>query len=133
MAGVFIHGVAPIVYARGPGKLHLLSYASNASLPNHVGTISTPADTSDSAVTKFVISHSYTFTRFAFFFEGNGQVVYRIGSDLIRQPVGKSWAQASAVGYGGAAVTSANVEAEAAKAVLRNDEVTAFIVPRDCE
>ncbi|KAK7040688.1 hypothetical protein VNI00_009594 [Paramarasmius palmivorus] len=125
---VFTNGNTLVVYARGPGRLHLLSYQSNAHIPNHVGAIQTT--TQDSAkITKFVISHSYTFERFAFFFEGPGEAVYSIGSSLQRQPVGKSWTQASVASWGSATITTADVSGQVPGAALRDEAITAFIVP----
>ncbi|KAJ7621629.1 hypothetical protein DFH06DRAFT_1233134 [Mycena polygramma] len=125
----FMNGSGVLVTARGPGKIHLISYASNANLPNHVGTIVTTA-TAQSDETRFLISHSYTFTQFAFYWEGSGEAVYSIGDQLLRQPVGNSWAKSVAISYGGKAAATSDVSSQVASAVKRDNEVTCFVIPR---
>lgn len=125
MAGIFTNGQTLLVSTIGPGKLHLLSYQSNAKITNHVGYI----PTTKAGETRFVISHSYTFERFAFFWEGSGEAVYSVGTSLIRQPVGKSWDSASLASWGSPTITTANVTAQVTSAVVRNNAITAFIVP----
>ncbi|KIJ90915.1 hypothetical protein K443DRAFT_686406 [Laccaria amethystina LaAM-08-1] len=122
---VFVNGNTLVVSAIGPGKLHLLSYQSNAKIVNHVGFI----PTTKTGETRFVISHSYTFERFAFFWEGSGEAVYGIGTSLVRQPVGKSWASASLASWGSPTITTANVTAQLTSAVTRDNAITAFIIP----
>jgi len=124
-------GNAVIVVARGPGKMHLISYASNAKdLPAHVGAISAPSWTQEGQETRFVISHSYTFTQFAFYWEGAGEAAYFIGDQLARQPVGTSWKGAINIEWGGSAATTKDVSGEVPSAVQRDNQVTCFIVPR---
>ena len=125
MAGIFTNGQTLVVSAIGPGKLHLLSYESNAKIVNHIGYI----PTSKTGETRFLISHSYTFTKFAFFWEGSGEAVYGVGTSLVRQPVGKSWASASLASWGSPTITTANVTSQVTSAVTRNNEITAFIIP----
>ncbi|KAJ7982862.1 hypothetical protein DFH06DRAFT_1171791 [Mycena polygramma] len=125
----FINGSGVLVTARGPGKIHLISYASNAHLPNHVGTIAATA-TAQSDETRFLISHSYTFTQFAFYWEGSGEAVYSIGEQLLRQPVGNSWAKSVAISYGGKAAATSDVSSQVSSAVKRDNEVTCFVIPR---
>ncbi|KAK7021907.1 hypothetical protein VNI00_017196 [Paramarasmius palmivorus] len=125
---IFTNGNTLAVTVRGPGKLHLLSYQSNGKIGNVVGSLATTSQ----GVTKYIISHSYTFERFAFFFDGAGEAVYSIGSGLARFPVnGKNWKEASLVSWGSASVTTGDVEAEASKAVNRDNMITAFIVYQD--
>ncbi|KAJ7272897.1 hypothetical protein C8J57DRAFT_1128505 [Mycena rebaudengoi] len=121
----FRNGMSPIVTTRGPGKLHLLSYDSNGGLPNHQGFTQTMND----GVTRFIISHSYTFTNFAFYWEGNGEAVWTIGDSLMRQPVGTSWATATSIPWNGQPLQSANVQTSAQSAVVRDNAATCFIVP----
>ncbi|KAK7017560.1 hypothetical protein VNI00_018574 [Paramarasmius palmivorus] len=124
---IFVYGNTLTVTARGPGKLHLLSYQSNAKLGNNVGTL----ETTSQGITQFVISHSYTYERFAFFFEGDGDAVYSIGSGLVRQPVGKNWKGASLVSWGSQSVETGDVDGIASKANNVDNMITAFIVYRD--
>ena len=125
MSGIFTNGQTLVVSAVGPGKLHLLSYQSNAKIVNHVGYI----PTSKTGETRFVISHSYTFTKFAFFWEGSGEAVYGIGTSLVRSPVGKSWNSASLASWGSPTITTANVTSQVTSAVTRDNAITAFIIP----
>ncbi|KAJ7671016.1 hypothetical protein B0H17DRAFT_948497 [Mycena rosella] len=122
----FQNGVAPIVTTRGPGKIHLISYGSNAGLENHVGTITT----TNAGQTRFLISHSYTFTGFAFYWDGEGEAAWTLGDMLVRQPVGRSWAEASVVQWDGQLLAFTDVTTQVSSAVLRNDAVTCFIIPR---
>jgi hypothetical protein len=121
----FQSGNGVMVTTRGPGKIHLISYASNASLPNHVGTITT----ANQGETRFIISHSYTFTQFAFYWDGAGEAVYSIGDQLLRQPVGNSWNKAVNIAWGGSAAATSDVSSQVASAVSRDNQVTCFIIP----
>jgi len=122
---IFLNGNGVIVSARGPGKLHLLSFASNANIQNHVGTITTTSE----GITRFIISHSYTFTKFAFYWDGAGEAVCGKGQDLVRQPVGKGWDAATSVNWGSTDFTTQNVASSTTSAVNRDNAVTCFIVP----
>ncbi|KIK00628.1 hypothetical protein K443DRAFT_7479 [Laccaria amethystina LaAM-08-1] len=122
---VFVNGQTLVVSAVGPGKLHLLSYESNGGLPNHVGYL----PTSKTGETRFLISHSYTFTKFAFFWEGSGEAVYGIGTSLVRQPVGTSWDSASLASWGSPTITTANVTSQLTSALTCDNQITAFIIP----
>ncbi|KAK7021906.1 hypothetical protein VNI00_017195 [Paramarasmius palmivorus] len=121
---VFTNGNTLTVYTQGPGKLHLLSFQSNGKLVNVIGT----ATTTSQGVTKFIVSHSYTFERFAFFFEGAGEAVYSVGPSLLRQPVGRSWTGATLVKWESAEITTGDVSAQVPSAANRDEAVTAFIV-----
>jgi len=126
----FFYGNAVVVVARGPGKMHLISYASNANLPNHVGAISAPSWTQEGQETRLVISHSYTFTQYAFYWEGAGEAAYFIGDQLARQAVGTSWKGAINIEWGASAGTTKDVSGQVPSAVQRDNQVTCFIVPR---
>lgn len=125
MSAIFANGQTIVIATRGTGSVHLLSYQSNGGIPNHVGTTTTTND----GVTRFIISHSYTFERFAFYWDGTGEAVYGIGAGLQRSPVGTSWDAASAVSWGQAAVTTANVTSFVSSAVVRDNKITCFIIP----
>lgn len=126
MSAIFFNGNGIIVNAKGPGKLHLLSYAPNISTAqNVVGYIETTA----SGITRFVISHSYYYTRFAFYWEGVNQAAFGAEDSLVRAPIATSWDNANVVQWGSSSFTSGNVQEEAKKAVVRNGEITAFIIP----
>ncbi|KAK7023627.1 hypothetical protein VNI00_016589 [Paramarasmius palmivorus] len=121
---VFTNGNTLTVYVRGPGKLHLLAFQSNGRIPNHVGANSTTSQ----GVTRFIVSHSYTFERFAFYFEGAGEAVYSVGPSLLRQPVGRSWTGATLVKWESPDITTADVSGQVSSAVVRDEKMAAFIV-----
>jgi len=114
-----------VVTVSGPGKVHLLSFQSNGGIKNHVGFV----ETTSAGVTRFMLSHSYTFERFAFYFEGAGEAVYGIGTDLARNSVGKSWSEANLVSWGSPTITTADVSVNVQSAVTRNNAITCFIIP----
>jgi hypothetical protein len=114
-----------LILTEGPGKLNLLSYGSNAGIRNHVGA----KTTSKTGETRWVIGHSYTFTRFAFYWDGAGQAYARIGNSYATTPVGKSWKAASQANWGATSLITADVTAEVATAVNRDNETTTFPVP----
>jgi len=126
---IFHNGNGIIVNAAGPGKLHLLTYGPESShgvgSHNIVGYVETFA----SGVTRFLISHSHTYNRFAFYWEGNGEAVYGAGESLIRMPVARNWRAATCVERGASFFTVHDVRGEAAKATIRNGQITAFIIP----
>ncbi|KAF8998847.1 hypothetical protein BDQ17DRAFT_1328637 [Cyathus striatus] len=128
----FINGSGVIVSARGPGNLHLLSYASNSGLPDVYGSISAkPNVTGNDDVTRFMISDSYTYTEYAFYWDGNDEAVCGIGLDLVRSPVGTSWKQATIINFGGTQFGSGDVTSFVNKtsSVKRDNEITAFVIP----
>jgi hypothetical protein len=125
MSGIFTNGQTLVVTTTGPGKLNLLSYQSNGGVVNVVGSVST----SKAGETRFLISHSYTFERFAFYWDGAGEAVYGIGASLLRQPVGRSWSNASLASWGSPAITTADVSVQVKTAVNRDNQITAFIIP----
>ncbi|KAF8998863.1 hypothetical protein BDQ17DRAFT_1308953 [Cyathus striatus] len=128
----FFNGYGVIVSARGPGNLHLVSYASINGLPNVFGSVSAkPNVTGNDDVTRFMISHSYYYTKYAFYWDGPDEAVCGIGLDLIRSPVGTSWQQATMIDWGGANFTSGNVTSfvNDAASVQRDNDITAFVIP----
>jgi len=126
MSPIFANGNGIIVTASGPGKLHLLTFASNGGIVNHVGV----TETKKAGLTRFLISHSYTFTKFAFYWEGAGEAVYGTTESLVRTVLtAKGWADAVTVDWGTSSFGKADVSAEAQKGVGRDGLVTAFIIP----
>ena len=126
MSPIFANGNGIIVTASGPGKLHLLTFASNGGIVNHVGV----TETKKAGLTRFLISHSYTFTKFAFYWEGAGEAVYGTTESLVRTAlIAKGWADAVTVDWGTSSFGKADVSAEAQKGVGRDGLVTAFIIP----
>ena len=125
MSSIFHNGNGITVNAAGPGKLHLLSYGNSVGSYNVVGYVETFA----SGVTRFLISHSHTYNRFAFYWEGNGEAVYGAGNSLVRMPVARNWRTATCVERGASFFTTHDVRGEVAKATIRNGQTTAFIIP----
>ncbi|KDR69481.1 hypothetical protein GALMADRAFT_1352495 [Galerina marginata CBS 339.88] len=123
-ASFYRYGEGVIVATRGPGSVHLISYESN-TLPAHIGKITT----SSPGVTRFLISHSYTFTKFAFYWDGNGEAVCGKGQELGRQAVGKSWETATCADWGTSEFVTKDVTAFTASALPRDNGVTCFIIP----
>jgi len=113
-----------VVTTRGPGRLHLLSYQSNGGLTNNVGS----RPTTNSGVTRFMVSFSHTYERFAFIWDGDGEAVYGVGHGLKRLPVGKSWGQASAIEWGSSTVTTTDVS-KLVGPLSGNTNITCFIIP----
>jgi len=122
---IFVNGQTLVVTTRGTGSLHLLSYQSNAGAPSAVGGI----PTANTGVTRFLVSFSHTYERFAFYWDGQGEAVYGIGTGLQRLPVGKSWNSASAVSWGAATVTTVDATSLVPAAAVRDNATTAFIIP----
>lgn len=122
---IFVNGQCLIVTTRGPGKLSLLTYESNNGGVNVNGSLSTES----AGVTRFLISFSHNYTRFAFVWNGTGEAVYSIGTGLERKPVGRSWSQASLVAWGASTVTTSDVTSILPSAVDRTNVTTVFIIP----
>jgi hypothetical protein len=125
MSYIFASGKCLVVTISGPGKFYLLSYQSNAKMTNVQGTI----DITGTGVTRIMVSHSYTFERFAFYFDGAGEAVYGIGAGLARLPVGKSLKEASTVAWGQGTVGTGDVSSQATSAARVDNLITAFIIP----
>ncbi|KAF8874925.1 mucin-binding lectin 1 [Infundibulicybe gibba] len=120
----FFNGEAVLITARGPGKVHLLSFQSNGGIPPVIGSI----QTYNAGTTRFIISHSYTFEKFAFYWEGAGEATYGVGQSLVRTQLGNGWENAALVSWGGS-ITTGDVYGYMAGAVNRDGQVTCFIVP----
>ncbi|KAJ7737065.1 hypothetical protein B0H16DRAFT_1695163 [Mycena metata] len=125
----YTSGLAPIVTVTGPGNLHHLSYASNGGIPNVVGKIPTMATTGAYNTTNFLLGFSYTYTGYAFYWDGTGPAFWRVEDSPFTEPVGTSWASATGVPYGSEIVLGLNVEAQVASAENRDNEVTVFFIP----
>lgn len=121
---IFTNGNNLVVDTLGPGNLHLLSY-NNPFVPNVVGI--TPTNHTDES--RFLISHSYYFENYAFFWDGKGEAVYGLGTGLERLPVGTSWTSASLVAWGSGDVTTGDVSSQISSATVVNNEITAFVIP----
>jgi hypothetical protein len=130
-AMTYTNGLAPIVTVYGPGNLHHLSYNSNNALPNAVGTITTNAVADNK--THFLLGFSYTFTGYAFYWDGAGPAFWRVAGSPFTEPVGTSWADATGVPWGTEVVLGENVQAQVATAVNRDNQVIAFIIPDDLD
>jgi hypothetical protein len=122
---IWSNGQAIIVTTHGPGRLHLLSYQNNARGLNTVGGIRTTSNDT----TRFLISFSHHYERFAFYWDGAGAASYAIGASPDRKPVGRSWQQACYVPWGASTVSTADVGTIASSALNRDNVTTCFIIP----
>jgi len=124
MTVIFEDGRCLVVTTRGKGSLHLFTYDSTLTSDNVVG--STP--TTNTGVTRFLVSFSHTYKRYAFFWDGAGEAVYGFGTSLQRKPVGTSWNHASEALRGASTITTTNVSLIVVKASKRNS-TTCYIIP----
>ncbi|KAJ7747122.1 hypothetical protein DFH07DRAFT_962592 [Mycena maculata] len=130
MALNFINGVAPIVTVSGPGNLHHLSYASVTGLQNTVGIM----PTTNQGTTNFLLGFSYTFTEYAFYWDGAGEAFWRLENSSFVEPVGASWADATGVTWGNnEIILGVNVEDEVTDAVNRDNEVIVYFIPNNLD
>ena len=125
MAAIFTYGQTLVISTTSPRKLHLLSYQSNEGIQNHVSYILT----SKTGETRFMISHSYMFEKFTFFWEGSGEAVYGIGMSAVCQPLGMSWDSASLATWNTPTITTANVTSQVTSALTCDNAITAFVIP----
>lgn len=129
MSGIFVGSNSLEVFTYGPGKLSLLTFAGLSNLPNVIGG----KQTSAIGTTPWLISFSHNYVNFAFIWQGTGvlgsQAVSRIGSSTATQSVGTSWNSASFVGFGNNSVIFADVTAQVATAVNRDDFTTFYAIP----
>lgn len=122
-------GQSIVITTRGAGQVLLLFYFSNNGISSRYGTTTTNRE----GTSRFIISRSNTFERFAFFWEGEHQAFCTIGEDTNRVPVGTSWKAASCVTWGSTSVTTQNVSL--ARYIARpfngDNHVTYLIAPDD--
>ncbi|KAJ7772350.1 hypothetical protein B0H16DRAFT_1305250 [Mycena metata] len=115
--------VAPIVTVIGPGNFHHISYDSISALPSFVGMI----PTSSAGVTNFLLSFSFSYLSFAFYWDGDGPAFWREGNSSFELPVGTSWADAIGVPWSDEKILGLDVEAEVAAATT--NDVPVYIIP----
>ncbi|KAF8487890.1 hypothetical protein JB92DRAFT_1463079 [Gautieria morchelliformis] len=110
MAQVFGNGDGILVTTHGPGNLHLYSYAVSGGTPGAYGSVST----SRRGVSYFIISHSYNYSKYAFYWDGEGKAecTIRASSDPKTYPVGKSWEESSWVKWGNTEISTLDVSPE---------------------
>lgn len=129
MSCIFSNGQGVIVSARGPGSLHLLT--SNGVIPgteNVVGATTTNPSTPDK-ITRFIISFSHNYTKYAFYWDGAGEAVYGKGQDLVRQPLLNGWNAATIIDWGSTSFSTQDVSTIAASATKRDNQTTCYIIP----
>ena len=123
---VFHYAQGVLVTTEGPGKLHLYSYGANVNLPGVYGFV----ETARPGVSNFVISHSYFFTKYAFYWEGNGKAEFRIGQQPAKKPVGRNWNEASWLKWEDTEIWPLEVgPAYFQGAVNRDNLITCFLLP----
>ncbi|KAJ7190410.1 hypothetical protein GGX14DRAFT_605795 [Mycena pura] len=125
----YTKGIAPIVTVYGPGNLHHLSYASNGGITNVVGI----QQITSNETTNLLLGFSYTYTGYAFYWDGEGPAFWRDAGSTIQEPVGTSWTDATGVPWGSEVILGENVAAQAATAVNRDEEVIVYIIPNDLD
>ena len=116
-----------MVTTNGTGTLHLLtSQGVGPGLGNIVGTLGTTS----TGVTRFLVSFSHNYQNFAFYWDGSGEAVYSIGiNGLARNPVGRSWTQATTIQWNTTSVTTSDVSSVVPTADVRPNATTLFIIP----
>jgi len=123
---IFLADHCLTVTTKGPGKLSLLTFKGATGLSNVVGAKTTTSP----GQTRWLISFSHNYTRFAFIWEGAGEAVYRIGSSLLTAPVGTKWTEASLVEWwSGLAVKQDDVSSELGSALNRDNVTTFWAIP----
>ena len=128
MAFVFANGQGIMVTTHGQGNLHLYSYGKAGRDPGVFGYLTT----SKSGTTKFVISHSYGYNKYAFFWDGPGEAEYCIGGNPKTHPVGRSWSAASWLKWGDKEVSVLDVSPDYfAGATDVGHLITCFVIPED--
>ncbi|KAK6980670.1 hypothetical protein R3P38DRAFT_3465896 [Favolaschia claudopus] len=127
----YTHGLAPIVTVRGPGNLHHLSYDSNGGIVNCVGIMPAPVAANDhnNTITNFLLGFAYSYTGYAFYWDGAGPAFWRVAGSQFVEPVGTSWSAATGVPWGSQINLGVNVQSQAAAAVNRDNEVIVYIIP----
>jgi hypothetical protein len=121
------YGKGIVITTRGPGKVHLLSYANNSGTSPHKAITTT----SRKGTTRFVISHTFNFTKFAFYWDGASQASCTTGEDTGTVPVGTGWNAATCVTWNSYSFTTENVSSDVSRALDRNNLITCFILPDD--
>jgi hypothetical protein len=111
---------------RGPGAISLLTWGSNTpTTPSIVGAIKT----SETGLTRWIVSFSHNFNDYAFKWDGPGEAVYQIGNGLERKPVGRSWSAATTLHWGATSLVSEDVSTRVTSAVTSDGITTLWIVP----
>jgi hypothetical protein len=127
----------PMIWSKGQGLFVTTCSAGTLNLFTYDRSIPTSAtfrsdlSTGNAGTTRFVISFTHNYSKFAFMWEGAGEAVYSIGTGLERKPVGKSWSQASQVAWGASAVTTADVVSLIPDAGVVT-VISEILVPRVC-
>ncbi|KAF8492126.1 hypothetical protein JB92DRAFT_3004278 [Gautieria morchelliformis] len=125
---VFGNAEGILVTTHGPGRLHLYTYGASGGLAGVYGSVST----SRRGVSHFMISHSYNYTKYAFFWDGAGKAECRVGAKPKRYPVGNNWRESAWVKWGETEISTLDVSPEYfAGAVGRENQVTCFLIPED--
>ncbi|KAF6758034.1 mucin-binding lectin 1 [Ephemerocybe angulata] len=123
---LFTTGNEVTVITVGPGKLSLASWGSINSGQSTVGAVTT----TNAFLTKWLVSFSHCYTRFAFIWEGEGQAVYQIGNKADeRKPVGRSWDNASTHHWGTNTIAGENITSVIPTCVNRDNMTTLYMIP----
>jgi len=123
---VFAQGQVLTVTTFGPGKLTLLTWSGVVA---NFGSVIGAKSTNNTGKTRWLISFSHNYTRFAFIWEGSGEAVYRIGTSLLTHTVGTTWQKASTVHWGDSSLVEEDVSANVSGATNRDGVTTFWEIP----
>ncbi|KAJ7612664.1 hypothetical protein FB45DRAFT_803218 [Roridomyces roridus] len=130
MAMTYSDGVAPIVTTYGPGNLHHLAYGTTQPFDDVMGFLTTTNENT----TNFLLSFSFGYPSYAFYWDGPGEAFWRVGSSTALEPVGTSWENATGVPLSGEVILGLNVASVAAKALDHGSgRILAFVIPEDLD
>jgi len=128
---IFIGDQVVTVTTVGSGTLSLLTYGSeeleDPALPAIVGS----KTTNNAGETRWVISFSHAYFRWAFIWEGAGASYLRIGASTTTQSVGTSWEDATLIHWGDSTVTQGDATAALSGALNRDNATTFWVIPND--
>ncbi|KAF6757958.1 mucin-binding lectin 1 [Ephemerocybe angulata] len=117
---LFTTGNEVTVITVGPGKLSLASWGSINSGQSTVGAVTT----TNAFLTKWLVSFSHCYTRFAFIWEGEGQAVRTRESQS-----GRSWDNASTHHWGTNTIAGENITSVIPTCVNRDNMTTLYMIP----
>ncbi|KAF8521660.1 hypothetical protein JB92DRAFT_2889967 [Gautieria morchelliformis] len=131
MAPIFLNGDAILVTTHGPGNLHLYTYgpASMKEYGSYYGSV----HTSRSGVSNFIITYSYHYSKYAFYWDGKGKAECHVrwNSNPKTSPVaGKGWGQSSWVKLGDTEVSVLDVSPNYfVRSSNVGNKVTCYLLP----
>ncbi|KAH6907705.1 mucin-binding lectin 1 [Coprinopsis sp. MPI-PUGE-AT-0042] len=126
MSNIFAANKQLTVVTRGTGSLSLLTWANTYDAnAGAVGAVKT----TNTGLTRWVVSFSHNYLHFALKWDGEGEAVYQVGDGLERKPVGRSWSSATTIHWSARSVVTEDVSVKATSVVNRDELTTIWIVP----